>query len=52
MATVLGGGTVADLAISSVIKISSTYHFYGYAEFNSMYRLLQASRSSWNSLAA
>lgn len=50
--TQLGGATVTDLAVSDVIKIGSTFHFYGYANYNGGYELIHASGSSWNNPAS
>ena len=50
--TQLGGGTTRDLSLTSVIKIGSTFHFYGYGEYDSgsgfVYRLLHATGTTWN----
>jgi hypothetical protein len=42
------GANVVDFAISSVIKIGSTFHFYGYAELATGYGLVQATGTTWN----
>lgn len=44
----LGGGAVTDLAISDVIAIGTTYHFYGYASYDGTYRIIHASGTAWN----
>ncbi len=46
------GGTVTDFAISCVIKIGSTYHFYGYILFNSLYYLCQTTGTSFTTPTA
>lgn len=50
--TDLGGGTTTDFAVSDVVLIGSTYHFYGYGQYNSgsgsIYRLLHATGSAIN----
>lgn len=44
----LGGVTTSDLAISDVIKVGSTFHFYGYALYGGLYHLIQATGTTWN----
>jgi hypothetical protein len=44
--TALGGGTMGDLKINEVIKIGSTYHFYGYTLYNDFYRIIEATGST------
>lgn len=46
--TQLGGAGLTDFAVSDVVKIGSTYHFYGYALYNSVYRIVHATGTSWN----
>lgn len=48
VSTALGGATVTDLAIGDVIKIGSTFHFYGYAHVTDRYRLIHATGTTWN----
>lgn len=42
------GGTVTDVSIGSVVKIGSTFHFYGYAHVTDRYRLIHATGTTWN----
>jgi hypothetical protein len=46
--TALGGGTMRDLAISDVVKIGDTFHFYGYASHSNVYKLIQATGNDWD----
>lgn len=48
VSTALGGGTVEDLAISDVVMIGSTYHFFGYALYNNRYQLIHATGTDWD----
>ena len=48
VSTALGGGTVEDLAISDVVMNGSTYHFFGYAYYNSRYQLIHATGTDWD----
>lgn len=41
------GGTIHDLAISDVFIVGSTYWFYGYALFNSRYKMIRCSGTTW-----
>lgn len=42
------GGPISDLAISDVVKIGSTFHFYGYVADNSRYKLIQTTGFDWD----
>lgn len=42
------GGTVTDVATGSVVKIGSTFHFYGYVHVTDRYRLFHATGTTWN----
>lgn len=42
VATDLGATTVTDLALSDVVKIGSTYHFWGYARVDNRYQIIHA----------
>lgn len=45
----LGGAGVGNtLVISSVLKIGATFHFYGYGIYNSVFRLLHWTGTTWN----
>lgn len=46
VAVALGGSPVGDLSISSVLLIGSTWHFYGYIQYNSVYYLYQCTGPS------
>jgi hypothetical protein len=46
--TDLGGGAVLDLSLSDVVKIGSTFHFYGYAHEGGAYQIIQAIGTSWD----
>lgn len=48
VSTALGGGAVLDLSISDVVKIGSTFHFYGYAHEGGVYQLIQATGTDWD----
>jgi hypothetical protein len=48
VSTDLGGGTISDLAISDVVKIGSTFHFYGYVAHSNRYKLIQTTGSDWD----
>ena len=45
----LGGGTVSDLALSCVVRIAGSIHFYGYLAHNSRYKLVQTTGADWDS---
>lgn len=42
------GGTFQDLSLSDVVKIDSTFHFYGYASHSSTYKIVHATGTTWN----
>lgn len=48
VSSALGGGTVSDLKVGSVIKIGSTWHFYGNADYNGLYKLIHLTGTTWN----
>jgi hypothetical protein len=48
VSTALGGGAVLDLSLSDVVKIGSTFHFYGYSHEGGAYQLIQATGSDWD----
>jgi hypothetical protein len=52
VAVALGGSPVADMAVSCVLKIGSTFHFYGYIQYGGTYYLCQTTGSNWNTPTA
>lgn len=46
--TKMGGAGVTDTAPFDVIYDGSTYHFYGYVAYNSIYQLVHMTGSTWN----
>lgn len=48
VSTALGGLTVSDLKISAPIIVGSVYHFYGYTAYNSRYKLIHLTGTTWN----
>jgi hypothetical protein len=48
VSTALGGGAVTDMSLSDVVKIGSTFHFYGYTNEAGVYQIIQATGSTWN----
>lgn len=49
VSTDIGGGAVGDLAISDVIVIDGTVHFYGYCFHGGLYKLIQATGPDFSS---
>lgn len=43
-----GAGVGGDLAISDVIMIDGTFHFYGYCLYSAVYRIIHATGTTWN----
>lgn len=44
----LGSTNITDLKVSSVVKIGSSFHFYGYALWDGIYHLIKATGTTWN----
>lgn len=40
--------TATDLSINNVVKIGSTFHYYGFVEYGGTYRLIQATGADWD----
>jgi hypothetical protein len=48
VSTALGGGTVTDMSLNDVVKIGSTFHFYGFTFYDGVVQLVQATGSDWD----
>jgi hypothetical protein len=44
----LGAGSPADLSLSNVFKVGSTFHFYGYAKHAGTYKIVHATGTDWD----
>jgi hypothetical protein len=44
----LGAGAPTDLSLSNVLKIGSTFHFYGYANHGGTYKIVHATGTDWD----
>ncbi len=44
----LGGAAMSDLKIEDVVMIDGDFHFFGYCRYNSIYRIIRCTGSTWN----
>lgn len=48
VSTALGGGSIEDFGVSCVLKVGSSFKFYGYASHAGQYKLVHATGTTWN----